>query len=150
MTLIKRNYPAVGYERVNPFVPVFNGFFDDLFKGGSLGEFGLKSPAVNVMENETGFTIELAAPGLKKEDFTIDLDKDTLTVSVQKESEQKKEEGKNYHRREFSFSSFKRSFNLPETVDRENIGAEYNDGVLSLSIPKKAEAQLKAKQIKVS
>lgn len=148
MTLIKWNTPR-NVERVNPFAPSFNDFFENMFNGNFPAENQFKVPAVNVSETETGFTVELAAPGLNKEDFKIDLEKNTLTISAQKETEQK-EEGKNYHRKEFSFSSFKRSFNLPETVDRENIGAEYKDGVLFLSIPKKEEAQLKAKQIKVS
>ncbi|MCO4294509.1 Hsp20/alpha crystallin family protein [Solitalea sp. MAHUQ-68] len=149
MTLIKRNYPVRNFERVNPFAPMFNDLFETMFNGTSLSEGNFKVPAVNVLENAEEFSIELAAPGLSKDDFKIDLEKNTLTISVQKEEEHK-EETKNYHRKEFSYSSFKRSFNLPETVDVEKIGAEYKDGVLSVGIPKKAEAQLKAKQIKVS
>ncbi|UKJ06271.1 Hsp20/alpha crystallin family protein [Solitalea lacus] len=149
MTLIKRSYPVRNIERVNPFAPMFNDFLESMFNNNTMPDTSFKTPAVNVVENADGYAIELAVPGLKKDDFNIDLEKNTLTVSVEKENESK-EEGKNYHRREFSYTSFKRSFNLPETVDVEKIGAEYKDGVLSLTIPKKEEAQLKAKQIKVS
>ncbi|SMO47759.1 Hsp20/alpha crystallin family protein [Solitalea koreensis] len=148
MTVIKWNAPAKQIERVSPFAPMFNDIFDSLFNGGLIQPKNI-SPAVNVIESANGFTVELAAPGLKKDDFKIDLEKNTLTISADKENEIT-EETKNYHRREFSFSSFMRSFNLPESVDHDAISAEYIDGVLHLNIPKKAEAQGKPKQIKIS
>ena len=149
MALVKRNYYPAKFERVNPFAPMFNEFFEGMFNTPELTEGTFQMPAINVSENSNGFAIELAAPGLQKEDFSIDLERNTLTVSVSKESEEK-EEGKNYHRREFRFSSFKRAFNLPETVDTEKITADYKEGVLKLNVPKKEEALLKAKQIKVA
>ena len=149
MTVLKFNAPTKQVERVNPFAPMFNDIFDNLINGGNILDSRKNAPAVNVSESNEGFAVELAAPGLKKDDVTIDLDKKTLKISVEKENETK-EEGKNYHRKEFSFYSFKRSFSLPDSVDQEAITAEYTDGVLHLNIPKKAEAQLKPKQIKIS
>ncbi len=101
-------------------------------------------PAVNVLEDENSFKIELAAPGLKKEDFKINVHENVLTISAEQktESEESKSNGK-YTRKEFNYSSFKRSFTLPKTVDGEKIVASYNDGVLGLELPKKEEAKPK-------
>ncbi|PLK42580.1 MULTISPECIES: Hsp20/alpha crystallin family protein [Emticicia] len=101
-------------------------------------------PAVNVLENENLYKLELAAPGLKKEDFKINVHENVLTISVEQksETEQTQNNGK-YTRKEFNYSSFKRSFTLPKTVDSEKIAAAYNDGVLALELPKKEEAKPK-------
>jgi len=107
-------------------------------------------PAVNIKENENGFTIEVAAPGLNKEDFNIKLEKDILTVSS--ENENKKEEGSdNFMRREFAFKTFSRSFSIPETIDQNKIKASHNNGILTMELPKLDEAKVKkAKIIKIS
>jgi HSP20 family protein len=99
-------------------------------------------PAVNVLESEDSFKIELAAPGLKKEDFKVNIHENTLTISTEKKSETEETVGK-YTRKEFNFTSFKRSFTLPKSVDGEKIVATYNDGVLGLELPKKEEAKPK-------
>ncbi len=99
-------------------------------------------PAVNVIESEEAFKIELAAPGLKKEDFKVNVHENTLTISTEKKEETTETVGK-YTRKEFNFSTFKRSFTLPKTVDSEKIVATYNDGILGLELPKKEEAKPK-------
>ncbi len=99
-------------------------------------------PAVNVLESEEAFKIELAAPGLKKEDFKVNIHENTLTISTEKQAETEETVGK-YTRKEFNFTSFKRSFTLPKSVDGEKILATYTDGVLGLELPKKEEAKPK-------
>jgi HSP20 family protein len=100
-------------------------------------------PAVNVKETEKGFDIELAAPGLSKKDFNITVENKVLTISSEKK-EEKEEKEKEYTRREFSYSSFSRSFALPENVNEENVHATYTDGLLKLSLTKKALPKEKA------
>lgn len=110
----------------------------------------LNHPKVNILESEDDFSIELAAPGFDKKDFKLSVENDLLTVSSEKEID-KVEEGKNFKRKEFAYSSFKRNFNLPESVDSENINAAYKNGILTLTLPKKEEAKpLPARNIKVS
>lgn len=92
------------------------------------------------MEDNDGFHVEMAAPGLKKDDFHIELDHDMLTISSERNYEESKNE-ENYTRREFSYQSFKRSLYLPNTVEADKIKANYKDGLLQLMIPKKEEAK---------
>ena len=96
---------------------------------------GRNTPAVNIKENESSYEVELAAPGYDKKDFNISIDHGLLTVSAEKREEKEKKED-NYTRREFGFSSFSRSFNLPTNTNEENIDAKYADGVLKLTIEK--------------
>ncbi len=96
-------------------------------------------PAVNIAETEQEYRVELAAPGLEKKDFKIDLNKNVLIISSEKK-DISEEKGENFMRKEFSFNSFKRSFTLPDTVNAEKIKAEHNNGILSVHIPKKPEA----------
>jgi len=106
-------------------------------------------PAANIIENDKDFSIELAVPGMKKDDFKVNLENDILTISVEKEEMNEKED-KNFTRREFRFDSFSRSFSLPEVVDQEKIKADYKNGVLSLVLPKSEEAKIKGRDIKIS
>ena len=99
-------------------------------------------PAVNVLESDNSFKIELAAPGLKKEDFKINIHENVLTISSEQKTENEENTGK-YTRKEFNYKSFKRSFTLPKTVDGEKIVASYDNGVLGLELPKKEEAKPK-------
>ena len=148
MTLIKRN----------PNVPAFANFFDDFlakdmfnWNDKNFAEFGNTLPSVNVKENNQNFDIELAVPGMKKDDFKISLDRNILTISseTKTEHEQKDENGK-YTRREFNYQSFSRSFTLPkDTVDSENIEANYVDGILKISVPKKVKEEAPVKTIEV-
>ena len=106
-------------------------------------------PAVNVKEEEGKFTVEVVAPGFKKEDFKVELEKNVLTISSEKE--ENKEEKNSYLRKEFSFSSFKRSFRLPEEeIDMENIKARYENGILFLDLIKQKERKPEAKKISVA
>ena len=102
-------------------------------------------PKVNVKESDQEYDVEMAAPGYSKKDFKITLDNGLLTLSAEKK-EEKEEKEKNYTRREFGYSSFERSFNLPENVNEEDIKARYEDGVLRLTIPKKPLPNAKAKK----
>jgi len=106
-------------------------------------------PAVNISEGDDAYTIEVAAPGLEKKDFQIDLDNDVLTIASLKED--KAEHSKdNYTCREFSYDSFSRSFTLPEMADADKISASHKNGILFVSIPKKEEAKVKpARQIAI-
>ena len=103
---------------------------------------GITLPKVNIRETADAYFVEMAVPGLKKSDFQIDIEKKVLTISsTQEENNEDSEE--NYTRREFGYSSFKRAFSLPETVDEGNIKAKYKEGILSIHLPKKEEARQK-------
>jgi HSP20 family protein len=123
--------------------PLFDDFlrpWNEWFDNGGFSGRTLKVPAVNITENKDDFNVALAVPGMKKEDFNIDVEGNMLTISCEKE-EKKEEKDAKYTRMEFNFSSFSRSFTLPEEVNREKIDARYDDGVLKLSLPKKEEAK---------
>lgn len=127
--------------------------FEDLFTTDWLGgttnvnKIGFNTPAVNVKETDEGFQVELAAPGLVKEDFNIELDNDLLVISSEKKSESESEEKGKYTRKEFSYTSFKRSFTLPETADANKIEASYENGMLLIKLPKKEEAKVQPKRL---
>ncbi len=125
-------------------------FGRDLMENFFENRTGINSPAVNVKETSEDFRIEVAAPGLDKKDFKVDLDNNVLTVSSEKEHKDEQEDEK-YMRREFSYTSFSRSFSLPEAVDAEKIKANHKDGILTITIPKREEAKRKPpKQISIS
>lgn len=126
-----------------------NSFFNGSLNHFADVNFTTSSPSTNIVETENDYKIELAAPGLEKTDFTLNLDQDLLTIEAKKEA--KKEETKEkYVKREFNFTSFKRTFTLPETVNANNINATYENGVLAIILPKKEEAKpLPAKTIAV-
>ncbi len=98
-------------------------------------------PAVNVVEDEKHFTLEMAAPGLKKDDFKINLDNQLLTIS-REVKEEKEEKNDNYTRREFVYNSFSRSFKLPKSIVVDKIKADYKDGILKVMLPKDEKAKL--------
>ncbi len=115
---------------------IFNSLFDDDFVTPTK-QFA--SPAVNILENEKNYEIELAAPGLSKEDFKLNINNDDeLVISLEKKNEEKKD-NRNFLRREFSYASYQRSFVLPEEVEREKIEAVMLNGVLRITLPKKEE-----------
>ena len=144
MTLVKFANGAQN-KALNPFTDVFENLFNDSFISDRLST---KVPAVNIAETENDFHIELAAPGLNKEDFKINLDKYVLSVSAEKKAENN-QEGKRYNKREYSYSSFVRSFTLPETADQEKISAEYVDGILKITVAKKEEAKSLTREISI-
>ena len=133
---------------------LFDHFFDnDLidWSNRNFSETNTTLPAVNVKEKEDGFEIEMSAPGLKKEDFNVELNNSLLTIScAKKDEDETKDDDGRYTRREFSYQQFSRSFNLPETVDYEKIDAKYEDGILTLSIPKMEEVKPSPKRIEIS
>lgn len=132
---------------------VFDDFFrpwNEWFEIGGLPARTMNVPAVNITENENGYQVSLAAPGLKKDDFKIDVEGNMLTISSEKE-ESSEEKDKKFTRKEYNYSSFSRSFNLPDEVNREKIEAKYEQGVLHIALPKREEAKkLAAKQIAVN
>lgn len=129
--------------------PAFNGLFESVFNDSLISDRAMsKVPAVNISEDKTQYSIDLAAPGLKKEDFKIQLDKNILTISVEHTSDDKKE-GKHYSKREFSYHSFSRAFALPESADDSAIEAEYAQGVLSIHVAKKEQAKPVVRQIHI-
>ncbi|MBU1371337.1 MAG: Hsp20/alpha crystallin family protein [Bacteroidetes bacterium] len=142
MTLVKFN-DAKKVNGLSTFNELFDSFFNDSFVNDKLIT---RVPAVNIAESEGHYHIELAAPGLKKEDFKISLDRDVLTISAEKEE---KEENRKINRKEYSFSSFVRSFNLPDLIDHANIDASYIDGVLKIDIAKKEEAKFQTREISI-
>ena len=133
-------------RRSNLVLPsLMNEIFKPDWFGGMENATG-SVPAVNIKENEKDFELELAVPGRKKSDFNIEVDKDVLTISSEiKHEDEVKEE--NYTRREFGFSSFKRAFTLPESIDGDKIEANYEDGILKFVLPKKEEALPKPKRM---
>ncbi|MEW7292700.1 Hsp20/alpha crystallin family protein [Aquimarina sp. 2304DJ70-9] len=140
MSLVKRT------DRL-PFL--FDDFFTTDWLGGTTNEnkIGFSTPAVNVQETDDSFVIELAAPGFAKEDFNVQLDNDVLTISSEVKSEKESEEKGKYTRKEFNYSTFKRSFNLPDTVDGTRIEASYDNGLLLVALPKKEEAKVQPKRL---
>lgn len=142
MNLIKRNGNRVpDFQRL---------FFDDIFgrdlfnwENNNFSKTSTTLPSVNIKETEKSYEVEVAAPGLDKNDFKITLDGNLLIISSVKEQNQNTQE-ENFTRREFSYQSFQRSFELPKNVvDEENISARYQNGLLLLSIPKKEEVKQK-------
>jgi HSP20 family protein len=133
---------------------VVNDFFNtDLFDWSNrhFSDTNTTLPAVNIKETADAFVVEMAAPGMAKEDFKIQLNNDVLTISSEKKNEAETKEGETYTRLEFSYQSFSRSFSLPKSVDAEKISAKYDNGVLRIDIPKKEEAKPKpVKQIAIS
>ena len=143
MSLIKRN-------EANWLPSVFDDMFKTDWLGGTtnVNSIGTSIPAVNIKETDENFQVEVAAPGKTKEDFNIELDNDVLTISseTRKEEETAAENGK-YTRKEFSYSTFKRAFSLPDSVDSAKISASYTNGVLEIALPKKEEAKIQAKRM---
>jgi HSP20 family protein len=121
----------------NDFFKPWNEWFDD---SGFLGKT-MNVPAVNITEEKNQYKVELAVPGMKKDDFKIDVDGNMLTISSEKE-ENFEEKEKRFTRKEYSYSSFSRSFTLPEEINLDKIEAKYEDGVLMLSLPRREEAKL--------
>ena len=125
---------------------IFSLFDDMFFHGRQVPTF--TQPSVNVKENDESFLLELAAPGLNKEDFDINVEHDQLILTGQR-TKSNEESGENFHRREFNFASFKRSFHLDNTIDTEGISANYVDGILTVVLPKKEEARKEVKRIEI-
>jgi HSP20 family protein len=139
--------PTITRRSFRPFY-MPNLFDDDFFSVAPTRNYSM--PAVNIREDEKYFTLDLAVPGIDKNDLKIDINEDVLTISS--ESKNEKEENKDgYKRKEFSYSSFCRSFYIPDNVNKEKIEANYKDGVLAVSLPKQEEEKNKiSRQVSIS
>jgi len=143
MTLVKKmNTPTLFNERW------LTDLFDDRFFDADWLRKIQEVPAVNVMEKEKEFEIQMAAPGLTKKDFNITIENGVLTIFVEKEIENE-EKDKNFTRKEYNYTNFSRSFTLPESVKTEKVDAFYENGILKLVLPKEVEAKVKPKAIEV-
>lgn len=132
-----------GHSRTNLFDDFF---YRDLLNGGLENNSSTNTtiPAVNIKETAEHFAVEVAAPGMQKENFKVELDGNTLTICSERKNESEEKEGERYTRREFSYQSFQRTFTLPKNVvDVDQINAKYENGVLHLLIPKREEAKQK-------
>ena len=146
MTLAKRNG-----NLINSLPGLFDDFLTkDLFDWGNsnFSMTGTTVPAVNVKETADSFIVEMAAPGMKKEDFKVELNNNILSISSEQRHEHEDKENERFTRKEFSYQSFQRSFQLSkDAVDADNIQAKYENGVLHLSIPKREEVKQKPSRL---
>lgn len=145
MTLVKFNPENKRSSLMPGFSDVFDSVFNDNFFADRMVS---RVPATNISETEDHYHVELAAPGLKKEDFKLNLERNVLNISVEKRKEEKQDE-RNFSKREYSYSSFVRSFTLPESANENGIQATYNDGILTIDIPKREEAKTISRQIEI-
>jgi len=152
-TIKSNKKPAETNFNLLPNLPTW---FDDILGKGFGTEFmsnfntGITLPAVNVINSDNEFVIDMAVPGLKKSDFDIHVDNNILSIGVETKTESN-EKSENYTRREFGYSSFNRTFTIPDSVNFEAITADYNDGILKIHLPKKEEAKKKPhKRISIS
>ena len=145
MTLVKFN----NNKGANALMPGFNDVFESIFNDTFFNDrLTSRVPAVNISETAEGYHLELAAPGLKKQYFKISLDRQVLNISVEQQNEAR-DESRRFSKREFSYTSFVRSFTLPELADQSRIEAAYEDGVLKVDIAKKEEAKMASRQIEL-
>lgn len=137
------NFPSLSWFddfTLNDFPSLFSSNFNT----------GISLPKVNIKEVADAFIVEMAVPGMKKTDFDIHLDNQILSISAEIKEEHK-DDDEGYSRREFGYSSFKRSFTLPDSVDDSKINANYNEGILNIHLPKREEAKRKpSRTIKIS
>ncbi len=145
MSLIKFKNGPTGNALSSGLTDIFESMFNDSFISDRMIS---RVPAVNVAETENHYHIEMAAPGLHKEDFKINLDKNLLTVSVERQMQQE-QENKQYSKREYAYNSFVRSFALPDSADDAHIEATYSDGILNIAVAKKEEARRQVRQIEI-
>lgn len=131
--------PVRKYNNQEWFPSIFNDFFDNDW----VAKVNTSAPAINVIEDDNSFRVEVAAPGMTKDDFNIHLDEnEELVISMEKKEEKKEEkDSRKYLRREFSYSKFQQSLVLPDNVDKDKISASVNDGVLTVDLPKLTEVQ---------
>jgi len=134
-------------ERMPSVLDDFFKPWNEWFDGGLYGRT-MNVPAVNIIEHKDEYLVSLAVPGMNKDDFTIDVNGNMLTISSEKE-EHKEEKDKKFTRKEYNYSTFSRSFTLPEEINKEKIDARYEDGVLKIALPRKEEVKKNIKHISV-
>jgi HSP20 family protein len=141
--------PVKNHRGISPWRFNIDNFLDDTWPDWP--KTGNAFPAVNVLENDKNYTVEVVAPGFQKADFKLKVEDDILTISAENKSE-KAEEGKEkeYTRREYSYNSFTRSFHLPDNVKDDAINASYQDGILKLELPKSENKVKATKEIAIS
>ena len=126
--------PMRKYNNQNWLPSIFNDFFDNDW----MVRTNATAPAINVIENDTDYKVEVAAPGMTKEDFNVHLGEDNeLVITMEKKNETKDDGNKKYLRREFSYSKFEQAFVLPDDVEKDKISANVTDGVLTIDLPKR-------------
>lgn len=146
MALVKFNERR-DTDLMRPFSDIFENFFNDAFLSDRMVS---RVPAVNISETDDHYHIELAAPGLKKDDFKINIEGNVLTISAEQQSESTDaNNNRKYNKREYSYTSFVRSFTLPESADDAGIEAEYTDGILKINVAKREEARATSRQIEI-
>lgn len=133
-------------KRKNPWFPVLADDFLSDDWNLNVPSFTTSFPAVNIKESDTQFSIELAIPGKKKDDFAIEVDQGLLSIAAEEKKDKTTEDGK-FTRREFNYNAFRRAFSLPKSVENTKIDAAYKDGVLTVTLPKKKEAQPQPKKL---
>jgi HSP20 family protein len=148
MTLRKFNRPIVANNGIDRF---FNDFFylPNATSNDSKNTFRSQVPAVNITEEDENFIISVAAPGMKKADFSIEINDGTMSISGEL-SAKAEEETEKFTRREFNFSSFERRFTLPENIKEDKVKASYKDGILNVEIPKETSKEIKDKKKLIS
>lgn len=133
----------VKYNRTKPVRPVFSTWFDELFNSSLSdfvgGSYVTNTPSINIIEENDRFLVEVASPGLDKDDFDVKIDNDHLVISASKENKTE-DSADNFTRKEFNYTSFKRNFYLPDTVDGSMVDAKYKDGILTIELLKKVES----------
>ncbi len=142
----------INWQKDKNYTPSLNTIFNDILNGDFTNNAGTGRfiPAVNIKETNNSISLMLAAPGFKKEDFKIALDHNQLTISSEQKSENVESEEGKFTRREYSYSSFSRTFTLPNTIDAEKIDASYINGELVVTLPKKEELKSLVKEINVN
>lgn len=147
LATVQKNGSLVNKDRFTDF-PAWSSWIDNLF-GNDLPTLmmsnfntGMTLPKVNIRETADSFFVDMAVPGMKKDDFTIDLDNQILSISSERSDESENNQ-EHYTRREYGYASFKRTFTLPESIEEAKIKATYSDGILSVHLPKKEEAKQK-------
>lgn len=143
MTHVKLNNRVLSNTVIDE---LFNNF--PAFLNNNFGESNLNVPPTNIYETKDAFHLELNVPGRSKEDFKVNIDKGILTISFEK-PEEKQIEGQKTIRREFSYAGFKRSFNVDEKIDINNINGKYENGLLKLTLPKTEQHKVEARQIAI-
>lgn len=146
MTLVKLNSDN---KKKNALMPGFNDVFDSIINDTFFSDRLLtRVPAVNISESPDHFHLELAAPGLNKDDFKLNLERNVLSIAVEQHTKDQQNQ-KHFTKREYSYTSFVRSFSLPESADENGIQAKYENGILTIEIPKREEAKTISRQIEI-
>lgn len=148
LVTMPKNGKDLSKKRNVATLPSLSSWVDNFFENNLGTEFmsnfntGITLPAVNIKETNDQFVLELAIPGMKKSDFSIEVDNKILSISSEVKTENQMEES-TYTRREFGYSSFKRTFTLPDNVESDRVNAHYRDGILLVMLPKREEAKQK-------